>query len=349
MRTAMIALSIGLLLAPPGPVESQTTELPTEIARQGSYDIGLLSRAEHLIAAKGLMVLGRELSGDEQRAISLADEIGAMMGVSGRSSLGPMAELARQAGVFQEAVRALVRGDHEQAARGLLYVLGVFPDAKIVHACLFEVFAAAGADPQAIRGHWALSCGHIPSEDLMLLGLVRASATDPDLQQTQLPENLQQLSQMNPSIATFGRAWAGLLLAGHEDLAGMVKADVLSALTADDAGEIAYPELAAAAVVELTDAAIGATRPPSEPTTASGGADHLAMAAIAACDGRWTEECIPLIEAALPHGAQPDMRMLIECALAIAKAVEAGTPWRPAGSLPERHELPVTAALAARN
>ncbi|HCU35701.1 MAG TPA: hypothetical protein DGT21_09650 [Armatimonadetes bacterium] len=73
------------------------------------------------------------------------------------------------------------------------------------------------------------------------------------------------------------------------------------------------------------------------------------MAAIAACDGRWAEECIPLLETALAERPLPKAEELIRDAMGIAGAVAVGKKWKPERELPRVPELPITRALAARN
>ena len=347
MTRVILALCVVLLVAAMPSAQDQIIVLPIGAERVGGYGIGLLSRAEQLIDAKRLMVVGRELTGDEHQQIAVADAVGAIMGTPGASGLSAIPDLARERGILQESLRALTRGEFEAAQRGLFYTLAVFPDAKIVHACIAEMFRASGADAQASRAHWAMSAGAIPTEDLLFVGLVKVSAGDPELQDTQLPGDLALLSEMQPSVVTFARAWPALTMARHPELAGEVKADVVRTVAGDEAQAIPYPELAAVAVVELADQASMAM------SFSSDGPGRIranaAMAAIAACDGRWSEECVPLLEEALADSPLPDAKALIEHALAIARAVEAGRKWKPDGSLPDRYELPITRALAARH
>ncbi len=349
MARALLALCVIVLNTVVATAQDQVIVPPIGAERAGGYDIGLLSRAEQLIGAKRLMTLGRELTADEQRQIAVADTVGAIFGASGQSYLTSMTNLVARRGIFQESLRALTRGEFEAAQRGLLYTLAVFPDAKIVHACIAEMFRASGADAQASRAHWAMSAGSIPTEDLLFVGLLKVSAGEPELQETELPGDLALLSEMQPSVVTFARAWPALMLARHTELAGEVKADVVRTVAGDEAQAIPYPELAAVAVVELADQAFMAMSPSSDPDRVGRIRGNAAMAAIAACDGRWAEECVPLLEEALADSPLPDARALIEHALAIARAVEAGRKWKPEGDLPDRYELPITRALAARN
>lgn len=349
MARGILALCIIVLNAAVATAQDQIIVPPIGAERVGRYDIGLLSRAEQLIAGKRLMVLGRELSPAEQRKIGLADEVGAIFGVTGMNNLPDLPNLASSRGVFQESLRALTRGEFEAAQRGLFHTLAVFPDAKIVHACIADMFRASGADAQASRAHWAMSAGSIPTEDLLFVGLVKVSAGEPELQETTLPDDLGVLSEMEPSVATFARAWPALTMARHSELAGEVKADVVRTVAGDEAGAIPYPELAAVAIAELAEQAcmVMGLSSDLEPPRRIGA--NTAMATIAACDGRWAEECIPLLEATLTDRPLPAAKALIEHALAIARAVEAGRMWRPEGGLPDAYELPITRALAARN
>jgi len=347
MARAILALCAVVLSTAVAVAQDQIIVLPLGAERVGGYDIGLLSRAEQLIDAKRLMVVGRELTGDEHQQIAVADAVGAIMGTPGASGLAPMSDLAWQRGIFQEALRALTRGEFEAAQKGLFYTLAVFPDAKIVHACIAEMFRASGADAQASRAHWAMSAGAIPTEDLLFVGLVNVSAGEPELQETTLPDDLGVLSEMEPSVATFARAWPALMLARHTELAGEVQADVVRTVASDEAQAIPYPELAAVAVVELADqASMAMSLSSDDPEWIRANA---AMAAIAACDGRWSEECIPLLEAALAERPFPKAEELIRDAMGIAGAVAVGNRWKPERELPRVPELPITRALAARN
>lgn len=349
MTRTLLPLCIALLIPTVAIAQGQIIVPPIGAERVGGYDIGLLSRAEQLIAGKRLMVLGRELSPAEQRQIAVADAVGAIMGTPGASGLAPMSDLAWQRGIFQEALRALTRGEFEAAQRGLFYTLAVFPDAKIVHACIAEMFRAAGADAQASRAHWAMSAGSIPSEDLLFVGLVKVSAGEPELQETTLPDDLGVLSEMEPSVVTFARAWPALTMARHSELAGEVKADVARMVAADEAATVPYRELAAVAVVELAHEASMAMSVSSDWERPARVRDNALQACIAACDGRWAEECIPRLEAALSAKLFPNAEELLRDAIAIAGAVAVGKRWKPERKLPGVPELPITRALAARN
>lgn len=347
MTRVILTLCVVLLVAAMPSAQEQIIVLPIGAERVGGYDIGLLSRAEGLIGAKRLMTLGRELTADEQRQIAVADTVGAIFGASGQSYLTSMTNLVAGRGIFQEALRALTRGEFEAAQKGLFYTLAVFPDAKIVHACIAEMFRASGADAQASRAHWAMSAGSIPTEDLLFVGLVKVSAGEPELQETTLPDDLGVPSEMQPSVATFARAWPALTMARHSELAGEVKTDVVRTVAGDEAGAIPYPELAAVAVVELAhEASMAMSLSSDDPGRIRANA---AMAAIAACDGRWAEECIPLLEAALADRPFPKAEELVRDAMAIAEAVAVGKRWKPERELPRVPELPITRALAARN
>jgi len=337
MARVILALCVVLLVAAMPSAQEQIIVLPIGAERVGGYDIGLLSRAEGLIGAKRLMTLGRELTAD------------AIFGASGQSYLTSMTNLVAGRGIFQEALRALTRGEFEAAQKGLFYTLAVFPDAKIVHACIAEMLRASGADAQASRAHWAMSAGSIPPEDLLFVGLVKVSAGEPELQDTQLPAELALMSEMQPSVATFARAWPALTMARHSELAGEVKADVVRTVAADEAGAIPYPELAAVAIAELAEQACMVMGLSSELERPGRICATTAMAAIAACDGRWAEECIPLLETALAERPLPKAEELVRDAMGIAGAVAVGNRWKPERELPRVPELPITRALAARN
>lgn len=279
---ALLLVAIGcccaVAVAQPPPPPPPAVGLPTMLVPP--VEIGLLAAAQSRIGALGLMTVGRALSKDEQAQIQDAHEVAELLGAGGRNFLGPISKLARERGIFQESIRALQRGEYQQAQLGLWYTVCILPDAKIVHRELATAYLQIGDFGNA-RGHWAVSVGYTPPEDEVFVGLVKMTATDDEFSQSRLPELLPTREDRMPSIATLSRPRAALSLAGNRELADGGQLAVEKQLEGDNK----YPELAAAAVVELTLAAAKALMEGENFAGRSQVVERLHVAAINACDG----------------------------------------------------------------
>jgi hypothetical protein len=70
------------------------------------------------------------------------------------------------------------------------------------------------------------------------------------------------------------------------------------------------------------------------------------MAAIAACDGQWTDRCIPLLKAASAASRIGAVKANIGAAGTIANAVARGERWQAQETVADN--LPITRELASR-
>ncbi len=299
-----------------------------ELALQGPQ-IGLLANAREALPAKSLMVLGRQLTPEELKAISRADEVAEVLGIPGQNYLGSMAHLAVAPGAFQYGVIASQRGDNAQAAEALEVAARTFPDAKIVHRYLGKVYRTLGDTDTAMR-HLTTSIGYIPLEDEIFATIISSNAE-------LLPElgpPPTQGSSANPpaSVATLARSVAALLMFGRDTDASQIYADI----TARNATDTTYPELAAAAVTELASMAMERVLEMEELEAQDEEASvNFLMAAIGACDGRWRQDCLPNLDIALTLSDDEEIQPLIICAIEIASRVISGAWEGPHGMVPD--------------
>ncbi len=281
---ALLLVVIGLctvaVAQPPPPPPPPPHLIPMPVP---PVEIGLLAAAEARIRALSLMTAMRELTKDEQAQIADAQQVGELLGAGGRNFLGPIAKLARERGVFQESIRALARGEYQQAALGLAHCLVLFPNAKILYRELGEVFLKLDDTPGA-AGFWAGAIGVIPPEDEIFVSLIKMSLANWEFEDAKIPQVLPPMPQPRTSIATLSRARAAFSLSGNDKLADEVRADIEKWVEGDNK----YPELAAATVVELTLAAAKALRDGEDFAGRAEAVESLQLAAIAACDGMWS-------------------------------------------------------------
>ncbi len=278
-------------------------------------EIGLLAAAQSRIGALGLMTVGRELTPDEQAQIQDAHEVAELLGVPGRNFLGPISELARQRGVFQEAIRALARGNYRQASLGLAHCLVSFPNAKILYRELGEIFLKRD-DAVAAAGFCASGIGVIPPEDDTFVNLIKMSLATWEFEDDKIPQTLPDIPQSRSSIATLSRTRAGLSMAGHDTLADEMRVDIEKWLEGDNE----YPALAAAAVVELTLAAAQALLEGAEVPGRSQAVDDLHLAGIAACDGPPWADYLDRLMSVRALTDQEQVTKLMELAVAVANS-----------------------------
>jgi hypothetical protein len=322
---ALLLVAIGCctvaVAQPPPPPPPLAIAPPTMLAPP--VEIGLLAAAQSRIGALGLMTVGRELTPDEQAQIQDAQEVTELLGVPGRNFLGPISELARQRGVFQEAIRALARGNYRQASLGLAHCLVSFPNAKILYRELAEIFLKRD-DAVAAAGFCASGIGVIPPEDDTFVSLIKMSLATWEFEDDKIPQTLPDSPQSRTSIATLSRTRAGLSMAGHDTLADEVRVDIEKWLEGDNE----YPALAAAVVVELTLAAAQALLEGEDFAGRSELVESLHLAGVAACDGKW-EDCLQYLMSGKEQTDQEQVTKLLD--LTIPVTISGFSP---------RHQLP---------
>ncbi len=316
LLTAAFILSVVVAVAQPPPL----IPLPLEPGlTPASPEIGLLEAARGRLSAMGLMVLGRELSREEQGQIALARDVADLLGIERRNFIGPLSELAQRPGILQESIRALRRGEYQQAQAGLWYAVCLLPDAKIVHRELAAAYLQLDELDKA-RGHWSVSVGYIPTEDDVFVGLVRLSATDEQLAQSQLPEKMPVSQLEMPSLATIARVCAVLYLV---DKPGVVEG-LWETVPQEHVQNAPYVDLAAATVAELTVAAVEVMFDGDEFDRRQEAKEALLLAAIGACDGRWVEDCLRGLTSAKNMVNDDSVTRLIALAEGIVRSVISG-------------------------
>ena len=281
MLVAIGLCSVAVAQPPPPPPKPPPPPPPAmSVFAAPPVETGLLAAAESRIGALGLMTVMRELTKDEQAQIQDAHQVAELLGAGGRNFLGPISKLARERGIFQESIRALQRGQYQQAALGLAHCLVLFPNAKILYRELGEVFLKLD-DAPAAAGFWAGAIGVSPPEDETFVSLIKMSLLNWEFEDAKIPEKAPALLQSQPSIATLSRACAALSLSENDKLAAEALAKIQKRLEGDNK----YPELAAAAAVELSLAAAQALLEGEDFPGRAEAVERLHLSAIAACDG----------------------------------------------------------------
>jgi len=351
MKTTALLLLVALAFSafaiaqPPPPAPGLPPPPPRpEMAPTGPH-LGLLETAQIRLSAMSLMVLGRALSPEEQDQIALANEVADLLGIEGRNFIGPLTELARAPGIFQESIRALQRGEYQQAQQGLWHTLCLLPDAKIAHRELATAYFHLD-DLDNGHSHWAVSAGYIPAEDDIFVGLVKLSATDEALSKSRLPEVIPARQEEMPSVATVARTYAGLYLVDKPELGEAA----WQAMPQEYLQAAPYVDLAAATVAEICIAAVEVLMDGDGLARRQEAREALLFAAIGACDGHWVEGCLYPLMSANAKVEDENFARLIALANTIVLCVMTGTDLpddfvQTAEKLPD---LRLLQALAAR-